>query len=122
MAFTPELRGRLLGASGTLRIIAAVSSGTHLMRMGFGRDFFARLFDEFPDLRSEAVFLRWSVQPDDVNAFFDCPPGFMVSIDPISEYIIVSGATAHGEHGDWGDNDRTQDALDHVREILGTAA
>ena len=88
----------------------------------FARDFFARLFDAFPDLKTDVAFLRWSEQPDDVYAFFDRPPGFAVQIDPHLEYVIVSGRDGRGEHGDWGDNDRTQDALDHVREILGTAS
>lgn len=89
---------------------------------GFARDFFARLFDEFPHLRGEVLFLRWSEQSDDVYAFFDCPPGFTIQIDPHLEYVIVFGRDGRGEHGDWGDNDRTRNALDHVREILGTAA
>ena len=86
---------------------------------GFARDFFARLFDEFPALRGGVVFLRWSAQPDDVYAAFDRPPGLAVLIDPHLEYVIVMGPDSRGEHGDWGDNDRTRDALDHVRELLG---
>ena len=58
----------------------------------FARDFFARLRDEFPSLRDGVVFLRWSVQPADVYAFFDRSPGFVVQIDPHLEYIIVFGA------------------------------
>lgn len=56
---------------------------------GFARDFFARLFIEFPHLRGEVVFLRWSEQPGDVYAFFDYPPGFAIQIDPHLEYVIV---------------------------------
>ena len=85
------------------------------------RDFFARLHDEYPSLRGGFVFLRWSVQPDDVYAFFDRTPGCVVQIDPHLEYIIVFGASVSGEHGDWGDNGRNRDALDHVRSLLGTA-
>jgi hypothetical protein len=29
----------------------------------FGRDFFGRLFTEFPRLEEAALFLRWSSQP-----------------------------------------------------------
>lgn len=82
----------------------------------FARDFFARLFDAFPKLKAEVVLLRWSEQPDDVYAFFDR------QIDPHLEYVIIFGRDSRGEHGDWGGNDRTQEALDYVREILGTAA
>lgn len=89
---------------------------------GFARMFFARLFDAFPELKTEVVFHRWSEQPDDVYAFFDYPPGFTIQIDPYLEYVIVSGRDSRGEHGDWGGNDRTQDAPAHVREILGAAA
>ncbi len=86
---------------------------------GFARDFFGRLFAEFPCLQGQAVFLRWSTQPDDVYAFFDRSPGFVVQIDPHLEYVIVIGGHGSGEHGDWGDNDRIQDAIDHVRSLLG---
>jgi hypothetical protein len=89
---------------------------------GFARGFFARLFGEFPALRDQVVFLRWSAQPDDVYAIFDRPPGFAVQIDPHLEYVIVLGRDSRGEYGDWGGDDRTQNALDHVREILGAAA
>ena len=73
----------------------------------FGRAFFARLFAEFPSLAAEAVFRRWSVQPDDVYATFG---RFVIQIDPDLEYIIVSGGGRSGEYGDWGDNDRAGDA------------
>lgn len=84
----------------------------------FARDFFGRLFAEFPSLEGEAVFLRWSVQPDDIYAFFDRSPGFAVQIDPHLEYIVVIAGSGTGEYGDWGDNDRIQDAIDHVRSLL----
>lgn len=89
---------------------------------GFARDFFARLFAEFPLLRGGVAFLRWSEQPEDVYAFFDRPPGFTIQIDPHLEYVIVFGRDSRGEYGDWGDTDRTRDALDHVRQILGVAS
>jgi hypothetical protein len=85
---------------------------------GFATDFFGRLFAEFPPLEGEAVFLRWSVQPDDIFAFFDRSLGFAVQIDPHLEYIVVIAGSGTGEYGDWGDNDRIQDALDHVRSLL----
>jgi hypothetical protein len=85
----------------------------------FARDFFARLFAEFPSLGGEAVFLRWSVQPDDIYAFFDRTPGFVVQIDPLLGYVVVIAASGTGEHGDWGGNYRAQDALDHVCSLLG---
>jgi hypothetical protein len=84
----------------------------------FARDFFARLFAEYPPLEGEAVYLRWSVQPDDVYAFFDRSPGFAVQIDPHLEYVVVIAGSGSGEYGDWGGNDRVQDALDHVRSLL----
>ena len=88
----------------------------------FARDFFARLLAEVPSLEGEAVFLRWSVQPDDVYAFFDRSPGLAVQIDPQLEYVVVIAASGTGEYGDWGDNDRTQDALDHVRSLVTAAS
>jgi len=88
----------------------------------FALDFFDRLFAEFPPLKGEAVFLRWSVQPDDVYAFFDRSSGFVVQIDPHLEYIVVIAGSGSGEHGDWGDNDRIEDALDHVRSLLAAAS
>ncbi len=87
----------------------------------FARDFFDRLLARFPALRDVAVFLRWSEQPDDVYAFFDRTPGFVVQIDPHLEYVIIFGGGRHGEHGDWGDNDRSRDALDRVRSLLGAS-
>lgn len=85
----------------------------------FARDFFGRLFAEFPPLAGDAVFLRWSVQPDDIYAFFDGSPGFAVQIDPHLEYIVVVANSGTGEYGDWGDNDRVRDAPDHVRSLVG---
>ena len=87
----------------------------------FTRDFFDRLLAEFPALWGGAVFLRWSVQHDDVYAFFDRPLGFVVQIDPHLEYVVIFGRGTRGEHGDWGNNDRAQDALDHVRSLLGAS-
>jgi hypothetical protein len=84
----------------------------------FARDFFVRLFAEFPPHEGEAAFLRWSEQPDDVYAFFDRSPGFAVQIDPDLEYIVVTAGSGSGEHGDWGGNDQIQDALDHVCSLL----
>jgi hypothetical protein len=84
----------------------------------FARDFFARLFAELACLQGEAVFLRWSSQPDDVYAVFDVPPGFVIQIDPHLGYIIVSDASGSAEHGDWGSNDRAHDAIDHIRSLL----
>ena len=37
----------------------------------FAREIFGRLLGKFSFLRRESVLLRWSVQPEDVNAFFD---------------------------------------------------
>ena len=88
---------------------------------GFGRDFFARLFAEFPSLEAEATFLRWSEQPGDVYALFGRAGGFYVMIDPDLGYVIVASGSGSGEHGDWGVNDRIEDALDHVRSLLGAA-
>lgn len=88
----------------------------------FARDFFTRLFAEFPSLEGEAVFLRCSVQPDDVYAFFDGSPGFVVQIDPHLEYIVVIAGSGTGECGDWGSNDQIQDALGHVRSLLAAAS
>ena len=87
----------------------------------FARDFFERLLAQFPALLGDAVFLRWSDQSDDVYAFFDRTPGFVVQIDPHLEYVIIFGGGTRGEHGDWGNNDRSQDALDHVRSLLGAS-
>jgi hypothetical protein len=79
----------------------------------FARDFFGRLRAECPVL-PVAVFLRWSVQPDDVYGFFDCSPGFVVQVDPHLEYIIVFGGSGRGEYGDWDNNDRTPEAVSRV--------
>src|SRR5262245_47535092 len=84
----------------------------------FARDFFGRLSAEFPPLGEGAVFLRWSVQPDDVYAFFDTKPGFVVQIDPHLGYIVVIAGSGSGEYGDWGGNDRVQDAIGHVRSLV----
>jgi hypothetical protein len=89
----------------------------------FARDFFARLLVEFPFLEGEAIFLRWSLQPDDVYAFFDRQEGsFGVQIDPHLGYIIIIAEPGSGEHGDWGVNDRAQDAIDHIRSLLRPAS
>jgi hypothetical protein len=63
------------------------SDGEALQRAPlFGRDFFARLFREFPDLQQGLIFLRWSGQPEDVYGVFDrSPSGFVVQIDPALE-------------------------------------
>ena len=83
----------------------------------FAREFFGRLFAEYPDLERGAVFLHWSIQPEDVYAFFDRPPGFAVQIDTALEYILVLTASTIAEHGDWGNYDFVQFALDHVRSF-----
>lgn len=89
--------------------------------LAFARDFFDRLLAEYPALRGVTAFLRWSEQPDDVYAFFDRSPGFVVQIDPHLEYVVIFGGGTRGEYGDWGNNDRTQDALDHARSLLGAS-
>jgi hypothetical protein len=90
----------------------------------FGREFFKRLFRDFSQLRNTMIFLRWSVQSEDVYAICDkSPGGFMVQIDPALEYIIVASESDQGEYGDWGNGeDRVEEALKHVRLCMGGAA
>jgi hypothetical protein len=87
----------------------------------FSQRFFAEVFNEFPALAANVVFLRWSVQPEHLYSVFNFSSGgFGVQIDPGLEYIIVWGAGEHGEYGDWmGDgDDRLASALDHVRTLV----
>jgi hypothetical protein len=88
----------------------------------FGREFFARLFAEFPSLEREAAFLRWSEQPGDVYALFGHAGGFYVLIDADLELIVVVSGSGTGEHGDWRVNDRTEGALAHVRSLMDGVA
>jgi hypothetical protein len=86
----------------------------------FGRDFFARLFAEFPGLIDQALFVRSATQPDDVTAFFcSCECAF-VQIDPDLEYVIVGDDSGQGaEFGDWGAaDDKIAGALAYVRSLL----
>ena len=84
----------------------------------FGREFFDRLFAEFPILEGEAAFLRWSEQPGDAYAFFDRVPGIVVQVDPDLGYVVVSGRGGTAEFGDWGGNEQVRDALGHVRWLM----
>jgi hypothetical protein len=89
---------------------------------GFGRRFFAGLADRFPAVNATAVFLRWSVQPQDVYAVVGLPSGgFGVQIDPDLEYVIVRTAAEWAEFGDW-DGDQVGPALAYVAEILAGGA
>jgi hypothetical protein len=88
----------------------------------FGQRFFASVFAEFPALSGSTIFLRWSVQPDDVYASFDWPGGVCwAQIDPGLEYVIVWGAGGQAEYGDW-DGDQVPPAVDHVRRLMSTPA
>jgi carbonic anhydrase len=87
----------------------------------FGRRFFARLFERFPDLQQAVGFLRWSEQPRDVYAVFDPVRrgpgvGFSVQVDPDLEYLIVWSAEERAEFGDW-DGDQAASALAFVAEL-----
>jgi len=84
----------------------------------FARNFFHRLYNEFPDLATVTTYLRWSLQPGDVYAFFDLSPGFVTQIDPDLGYIVVISGSGTAEYGDWGDNDQVQDAVDHIRSLM----
>ena len=89
---------------------------------GFGRRLFAGLADRFPEADAAAVFLRWSVQPQDVYAAVGLPAGgFSVQIDPDLEYVIVWTGGEQAEFGDW-DGDQVEPALDFVAEILAGGA
>jgi len=91
---------------------------------GYAREFFARLFAEYPTIQDETHFRRWSVQPSDLYAFFDgSPRSFFIQIDPESDDIIVGDEATHGEYGYWlEENDRIEQALAHVRLCRGGAA
>jgi hypothetical protein len=83
----------------------------------YARDFFARLRSEFPDLGDQLVFLRCSVQPNDIYAVLDrSPGGCVIQIDPDLEYIVVRNEAGQGEYGDWGNGfDQIAEALKQVR-------
>ena len=84
----------------------------------FGQRFFAKVFEQFPALAVEVVFLRWSEQPDDVYAVFELPEGeFGVQVDPHLEYLIIWGPGGQAEYGDWG-GDQVPLAVDHVRRLV----
>ena len=86
--------------------------------LGFGRRFFAALFERFPSVAPATDFLRWSTQPDDVYAVVDLPDGgFAVQIDAALEYVVVWTADQQAEFGDW-DGDQVEPALAFVAEIL----
>jgi len=87
----------------------------------FARDFLRRLLAEFPRLTTVMTCLRWSLQPGDVYAFFDLSPGFVVQIDPDLGYIVVFSRCSSAEYGDWGDNDQTRDAIDHIRSLMASS-
>ena len=85
---------------------------------GFGRRFFAELFARFPQLSPATVFLRWSIQAEDVYAVIDLPEGgFTVQVDAALEYLIVTTAADSAEFGDW-DGDQVTPALAFVEEFL----
>ena len=101
---------------------AAESMADALARApGFGQRFFESVFAQFPALSGSTIFLRWSVQPDDVYASFDSPGGGWAQIDPNFEYIIVWGPGGQAEYGDW-DGDQVPPAVDHVRRLISTPA
>src|SRR5262245_56797056 len=84
---------------------------------GFARDFFERLYGEFPGFQHDLVFLRCSGQPNDIYAVLDrSPGGLLVQIDPDLEYIVVRNEAGQGEYGDWGNGfDRIEEALKQIR-------
>jgi hypothetical protein len=70
-----------------------------------GRSLFERLFATHPELERDVVFVRWSVQSEDVYAVFDRTDGaFGVQFDPLLGYIIVFGPESTNEIGDWFDD------------------
>jgi hypothetical protein len=83
----------------------------------FGRRFFSEVFRLFPTLAADALFLRWSAQPDDVYAVFEHGGRFGVQIDPDLQYVIIRGRTGHAEYGNW-DADQVPPAVEHVRRLM----
>ncbi|MCT7952987.1 hypothetical protein NG798_24620 [Ancylothrix sp. C2] len=82
--------------------------------------FFAELFNEFPVLVENAVFLRWSFQPEWIYAVFNVSDnGFGVQIDTDNEYIVVWGPDGQGqaEYSDWND-DLVASAITHIRNLM----
>jgi hypothetical protein len=85
----------------------------------FGRRFFSEIFGQFPALAADALFLRWSAQPDDVYAVFGHSGGGLgVQVDPYLQYVIIRGRTGHAEYGNW-DADQVPPAVEHVRRLMG---
>jgi hypothetical protein len=84
----------------------------------FGRRFFSEVFGLFPTLAADALFLRWSMQPDDVYAVFErYGGGFGVQVDPDLQYLIIWGQTGRAEYGNWG-ADQVAPAVEHVRRLM----
>ncbi len=67
-----------------------------------GQRFFNGLFEAYPGLEGDSVFLRSSEQPQDTFLFVDrVADGFGVQFDPDLEYIIVFGSDGTNELGHW---------------------
>jgi hypothetical protein len=85
-----------------------------------GRLLFEQLWQQFPQVKDEVIFLKWSKQLDDVYAVRDVAKGgFVIQVDPDLDYLIVWDAVAQGEYGEWNPGDNpVGDALSHLREII----
>jgi hypothetical protein len=77
------------------------------------------VFERFPDLQADAVFLRWSTQPADVYAVFPSGgDGVGVQIDPDLEYLIVWDRYESAEFGDWN-GDPAPQAMEFMASLIG---
>lgn len=85
-----------------------------------GRTLFEKLWQDFPQIKEEIIFLKWSVQPDDVYAVRDVVSGgFVVQIDPALDLIIVWNEESGCEYGAWTPADSpVNSALKHIDGII----
>lgn len=88
-----------------------------------GRMLFDELWQHFPQVREEIIFLQWSMQPDDVYAVRDViDGGFVVQLDAAIDLIIVWNEESVREFGAWAPNDNpVADALKHLSEIINVS-
>ena len=64
--------------------------------------FLGMLFMRFPALLNDAVFMRYTQQPEDVWVLIDREhAGFGIQIDPVLDVIVVWNERGQQEFGSW---------------------
>ena len=86
---------------------------------GFGKDLYAQIEAQLPDIFSKLTYYRRiSCQTDDSYALYEHPTqSFAIQLEPKGEVIVLWNATKFIEIGFWSQNP-CEDAISYIKKEL----